>query len=110
MNFVTLDTGSNEYKLFLSSAEAQSLEHKLGGKNPAFVFMGGGMENITVTYLKTVIMSALQFHHKGTKSGDVDRIFDEYVANGNSYLDLLPVLTELFQMTGFLPRTEAPTN
>ncbi|MFC5468411.1 DUF6096 family protein [Cohnella suwonensis] len=102
MLYTTLTIGSKDYKLRLGAANIMELEKQLGGNNPMDVLMAtqnGQLPPLTAT-LRILHGSMQKFQH-GVSFNDVVALYDDYVAEGNSYTDLLPVLIDVFKVSGF---------
>ncbi|MBE1554808.1 DUF6096 family protein [Sporosarcina limicola] len=105
MKYASLNYGGEELKLRITAAATIDLEKKLGGRNPLDILMGienGNMPSISSVLL--ILHSSVQKFHHGFKFDDIVDLYDVYVENGNSYTDLLPVLIEVFRVSGFFPK------
>lgn len=90
-----------EYKLRLGVSDVMNLEKRLG-RNPMDLLMGIQQGKLpTLTASLAVIQAAMTKFHHGITAQDVIRIYERYVDAGNSYTDLLPVITEIFEVSGF---------
>lgn len=113
MKYTTLTMNGKDYKLRLGAAHIEQLEKHLGGRNPLDLLMAaenGNMPPLTGT-LRILHASMQKFQH-GVSFSDVQNLYDEYVDEGNTYMDLLPHLIEVFQISGFFkkaPEMEAAT-
>lgn len=102
MKFTTITMNGKDYKLRLGAAQIMELEKHLGGRNPLDILMGaenGNLPSLTGT-LRILHSSMLKFQHN-ISFADVQDIYDEYVDEGNTYMDLLPQLIGVFQTSGF---------
>ena len=105
MKFTTLTMNGKEYKLRLGAAHIEQLEKHLGGRNPLDILMGaenGNLPSLTGT-LRILHAAMLKFQH-GVSFVDVQNLYDDYVDEGNTYMDLLPHLIEVFQISGFFKK------
>ncbi|NWL87552.1 hypothetical protein DMN77_08035 [Paenibacillus sp. 79R4] len=78
-----------------------NLEKRLG-RNPMDLLMGiqeGKLPTLTAS-LAVIQASMTKFQH-GITAQDVIRIYERYLDAGNSYTDLLPVIMEVFEVSGF---------
>jgi len=106
MLYTTFTIGDKEYKLRLGAAQIMELEKQLGGRNPLDVLMAannGALPPLTATL--HILHAAMQRLQHGLSFADVVRLYDAYVDSGNSYTDLLPVLIEVFRVSGFFKAT-----
>lgn len=101
MKYTELKVGENEFKLRLGAGEIVNLEKKLG-KNPLDILIKVENEELpTISDTLTIIHASMQkFHHKMTME-KVYQLYDEYVDEGKAYTDLLPVIMEVFKVSGF---------
>lgn len=107
MLFHSFTIGGKDYKGRLSAKTCVELEKKLG-TNPLNVFMAiaqkGEMPNLEV--LITILHASLtQFNH-GIKLEDTYTIYDEFVDEGHSLMDLVPILLDIFKVSGLIPEDE----
>lgn len=107
MNYVSLTIGEKEYKLRLNARGLVQLERQLG-KNPMEVFMG--IEQGHLPKLEDIIIvlqACLQSLEHGFNIDKTYDLFDEYAANGGSSMELIPVIVEVFQQCGVIPKENA---
>jgi hypothetical protein len=107
--WTTIKICGKEYKLRLTASRIVALEKSLGGKNPLDVLTvveGGSMPPVTGVLL--ILHSAMQKFHHGIKWEDVLQMYDDYVDEGNTYTDLIPVLVEVFKVSGFFQQDQDP--
>lgn len=103
MLYTTLKVKDNEYKLRLNAEALVNLEKKLG-TNPLNIFMeiandGGKIPSLGV--LLDMLHYALQpYNHKMTLS-DTYHLYDEFIEDGHTMMDIIPVLIEVFKASGF---------
>lgn len=101
MRHTTWLVDGQEYKLRLGVSDVMNLEKRLG-RNPMDLLMGIQQGKLpTLTASLAVIQAAMTKFHHGVAAQDVIRIYERYVDSGNSYTDLLPVITEIFEVSGF---------
>lgn len=109
MLYTTLQVGDKEFKLRMTAAAIVELEKKLGG-NPLDILVG--IESGQLPPLSSVLQilhAAMQKFHHNIKFQDVLELYDEYVESGKTYTDLLPVLLEVFEVSGFFKKPQAET-
>jgi len=107
MLFTEQTIAGKEYKLRLGARDIVSLEKKLGA-NPMDIFMR--IEQGQLPKLEAVILilqaSMNKYHNKMTVDKVYD-LYDEYVADGGTFMDLIPVLLEVFKVSGFFKQEES---
>lgn len=107
MLFHTFEIGGKEYKGRLSARSCVELEKKLG-TNPLNVFMEiaqkGQMPNIE-TIVVMLHASLQQFNH-GISLDDTYDLYDKFVDEGHTLMDLIPILLEIFKVSGLMPEED----
>lgn len=102
MLFVDFNAGNNSYRLRLNTRNTVMLEKTIG-RNPLGIFTENGAERIpTITECVTVLYASLQQYHHGITLNDAYDIFDEYLADGNTYTDFIPMILEIYKVSGIL--------
>ena len=102
--YTEFTAGERTYKLRLTTKGIVSLERKLG-YNPLQMFMGIDSDVLPkFSDMIKVLHQMLQTYEHGITEDDAYEIYDAYVADGHSMWDLIPVLIEVFQEAGFLPK------
>ena len=104
MNYVDFTAGNKEYKLRLSTRAVVALEKQIG-MNPLSIF-GNGDTIPTFTVMVNVLHAALQQLNHGITLNDAYDIFDDYLADGHAMTDFLPVIIELYKVSGLIGDTE----
>ena len=102
MMYFDFEAGGKAYKLRLSTRNTVALEKRLGC-NPLAIF-GDGETIPTVTVLVNVLWASLQQYHHGISVNDAYDIFDDYLADGNSMTDFVPVILEVYKVSGLIPK------
>lgn len=100
--FTELIIGEKSYKLRLTTKASVSLEKALG-YNPISMLMdidNGKMPKLADVLIMLQVM--LQTYNHGLNLDKVYDLFDEYVADGHSMFDLIPIFVEVFQNSGYL--------
>lgn len=106
MMYVDFNAGGKDYKLRLNTRNTITLEKQLGC-NPLAIF-GDGDTMPTITVLVQVLYcSLLQLNHGITLEGAYD-IFDEYLADGHSATEFLPVVIDIYKASGLI-KTDGAT-
>lgn len=106
MKYTIFTVKGVEYKLRLTGAVIVVLEKKLGGRNLLSILMdaqGGDMP--TVHDILLILHSAIQKFHHGITLDQMHTLFDDYVDEDNTYMDLIPVLMEVLKVSGFFSQT-----
>ena len=106
MLYTTFTVKDKEYKARLTAKACVDLEKKLG-TNPLNVFMGM-MSSETVVLPKmevmiTILHASLQAYEHGVTIEKVYEIYDAFVDEGKTLMDLVPILIDIFKVSGFLP-------
>lgn len=106
--YTTFKVGNQEFKLRMGASAIIDLEKKLGGRNPLSILMGiEGGEMPSISSVLLILHAAMQKFHHATKFEDVIKLYDDYVEEGNSYTDLMPVMMEVFKVSGFFNGAKA---
>lgn len=104
MLWYDFEAGNKAYKLRLNTRNTVMLEKALG-RNPLAIF-GNGDTLPTVTDMAQILFCSLQQYHHGISLNDAFDIFDEYLADGHSVTDFIPVILEIYKTSGII-RTDA---
>lgn len=105
--YTEFNVGEHTYKLRLTTQGIVKLEKTLGF-NPLQMFMGIDDDVLPkVSDLITVLHQVLQPYNHGISLDDAYGIVDDYIADGHTYWDIIPVMIQVFQDAGFLPKEEA---
>lgn len=102
--YTELIINNKSYKLRLTTKTSIQLEKALG-YNPLTMLMN--IENgklPTLNEMLIVLHAMLQAFNHGTSMDDVYDIYDDYVADGKTMLDLIPVYIEVFQNCGYIAK------
>jgi hypothetical protein len=107
MLYVDFNAGNKLYKLRLNTRNTVMLEKSIG-RNPLGIFTENGVERIpTITECVTVLFASLQQYNHGISMNDAYDIFDEYLDEGNSYTDFIPVILDIYKVSGILRESKA---
>ena len=100
MMYIDFTAGGKEYKLRLNTRAIVALEKQLG-MNPLAIF-GNGETMPTITTLVAILHASLQqYQHNITLDAAYD-IFDQYLADGNTMTDFIPIVVELYKVSGLI--------
>lgn len=107
MVYTTIKVKGNELKLRLDARNTVALERKLG-RNPLDVFMEVGNGKIPpIECLIAILYCSLQPLEHGYTEDKVYTLYDEYIEDGNSLMDLLEVIVNIFEVSGFMKKDES---
>lgn len=104
MLYRELIIGGESYKLKLTTKNSVALERSLG-YNPISMLMDidkGKMPKLGDILI--ILQATLQKYHHGVDMNKTIDIFDAYVDEGNSMFDLIPVLVEVFEQSGYISK------
>ena len=102
MMYHDFEAGNKQYKLRINTRNVVQLEKTLGC-NPLAIF-GDGETVPTITVMVSVLHAALQQYHHGIGINEAYDIFDEYLADGNTAIDFVPVILEIYKVSGLVPK------
>lgn len=108
MMYVDFTAGNKDYKLRLSIRATVALEKQLG-VNPLMIF-GSGETIPTITTMVNVLHAALQQYHHGISVNDAYNIFEEWLNDGNSVVDFIPIIIEVYKVSGIIKQDEETKN
>jgi hypothetical protein len=86
------------------------LEKQLGC-NPLNVF-GTNLDNPTIpsiTAMVAILHASLQQYNHGITMNDAFDIFDEYMEEGHPATDFIPIIMEIYQASGIVPKSKGET-
>lgn len=103
MKFAKWEVNGVEYKLRLKSSTVCELEEKLNGS--LFGIMNG--EIPTLKTMLTVVFYSMKDFNSGIKREEVNYIYDSYVEEGGSQLELFSeIIMDIFKVSGFLSQAQ----
>ena len=108
MLYVDFSAGNKEYKLRLSIRSTVALEKQLG-VNPLMIF-GNGDTIPTITTMVNVLHAALQQYHHGISQNDAYDIFEAWLNDGNSITDFLPIIIDIYKVSGIIKQEDDTKN
>lgn len=100
-NYVEFEVGDETYKLRLGMSAIVQLEKKLGC-NPMGIF-GNGDKIPTITQMCDILHASLQKYHHGCNLDKARDIFEDYLSE-HSQTDFLPVILEVYKVSGIIPK------
>jgi hypothetical protein len=102
MLYIDFSAGGKDYKLRLNTRNTILLEKQLGC-NPLSIF-GNGETIPTITVMVSILHASLQQYNHGISLNDAYDIFDEWLAEGNSSTDFIPIILEIYKASGIIPK------
>lgn len=104
MMYVDFTAGGKDYKLRLDTRNTINLEKRLGC-NPISVF-GDGDTIPTVGSMVAILHASLQPLQHGISVDDAFTIFDKWLEDGNTTVDFVKVILEIYKVSGIVPNTD----
>lgn len=108
MMYVDFEAGNKQYKLRLNTRNIIALEKQLGC-NPLSVF-GDGETIPPVTMMVAILFHSLQQLNHGISLNDAYDIFDNYLADGHPMTDFLPVIVDIYKVSGLIQNEDSEKN
>ena len=103
MMYYDFKAGNREYKLRLNTRNTVALEKQLGC-NPIMIFGADGETIPTVSTMVTILHQSLQAYEHGITLDKAYDIFDQYLEDGNTAVDFVKVIMEIYKASGIVPR------
>lgn len=102
MLYTTIKIKDEEYKARLSARDCVELEKKLGD-NPLNIFLRDAQSDKlpSIELLVAIFHQSLQKYHHSITLSDAYDLYDNYVDDGNTLEDFIPVILEIFEVSGF---------
>lgn len=105
MMYFEFAAGNRTYKLRLNTRNIVALEKNLGC-NPLSIF-GKGDTIPTISAMVAILHASLQQYEHGITVDDAFNIFDTYLADGHAMTDFIPVILEIYKVSGIIKDTGA---
>lgn len=107
MLYTTFTVKDRDYKLRLNARACVDLEKKLG-TNPLNIFVNMFGENDRVNLppigdIITILHASLQAYEHGMNIDKVYELYDAFIAEGHTQLDIIPIVAEIFKVSGLIP-------
>ena len=102
MMYYDFKAGNNEYKLRLNTRNIVALEKQLGC-NPIMIFGADGEAIPTVSAMVVILHASLQAYNHGINLDKAYDIFDAYLEDGNTSIDFVKVIMEIYKASGIVP-------
>lgn len=106
MMYYDFKAGNKEYKLRLNTRNTIALEKQLGC-NPIMIFGTDGESIPTVSAMVVILHASLQTCEHGITLNDAYDIFDAYLEDGNTAVDFVKVIMEIYKASGIVPKEAA---
>jgi hypothetical protein len=100
MLYTDFTVGDKSYKLRLNTRAIIVLEKQLGC-NPIAIF-GDGEDIPTISMMVSILHASLQQYQHNITINDAYDIFDEYLAEGHAMTDFLPIIIEIYKVSGLI--------
>ena len=100
MIYVDFTAGNKDYKLRLNTRNIVSLEKQLGC-NPLAIFGAGDTIPQITTMVQVLYASLVQLNH-GITMNDAYDIFDNWLADGHSSTEFIPVILDVYKVSGII--------
>lgn len=100
MMYIDFTAGNKEYKLRLNVRNTVILEKQLGC-NPLTIF-GNGDRMPTMTEMIAILHASLQQYNHGIGVNDAYDIFDRWLEDGNTITDFLPIIIDIYKVSGII--------
>lgn len=100
MLYVDFTAGNKAYKLRLNTRNTVMLEKTIGC-NPLSIF-GAGDRIPAITEMVAILHASLQQYEHNITMNDAYDIFDAYIEDGNSPSDFVPVILEIYKVSGII--------
>lgn len=102
--FTTIIIKGQEYKLRLRTVDVIQVEKKLG-HNLMDMFMGIQDEKLPqLRELLAVVHASMAAYNHGITEAMFYNLYDEYLEEGHTMFDLVPIVLELLQNGGVIPK------
>ena len=111
MNTIDFMVGNKTQCLSLTTRSIVQLERQIGC-NPLMLFMTSDGETRvpSMTEMVAVLHASLTRFNHGITLNDAYDIMDDYIADGHATTDFIPVMIELFQASGIMPKETEEKN
>ena len=104
MQYKILKVGNKELKLRLRARDCVDLENKIG-ESPLNVLMRLNDGKIpSIGFVILVLQSSLQALEHGYNLDKTYELYDEYIENGGDMTEMLGVLSDVFEVSGFFKK------
>lgn len=101
MMYTDFEVGNKAYKLRLNTRNTIALEKQLGC-NPLAIFGLDGAQIPTVENMVHILYASLIQYNHGISLNDTYTIFDEWLDEGHTVTDFIPVILEIYKVSGII--------
>lgn len=105
--FTTITIGGIDYKARLNAKACVELEKKLG-TNPLNVFSklatDGSLPDLGTMII--ILQASLATYNHSINMDKTYELYDKYIEEGNTMMDLVPVIFDVFKVSGFFKEEE----
>lgn len=108
MNYIDFSAGNKAYKLRLNIRNTVALE-KMIGCNPLMIF-GNGERMPTISEMIAILHYSIQQYNHGITMNDTQDIFEEWLNDGHTPTDFIPVIIEIYKISGIIAKDENEKN
>ena len=106
MNYTIFKAGNKEYKCKLSTKNLISLEKRMGA-NPLNIFMSINETSLPkLEDMLLVLHESLQSLEHGISMDDIYDIYDSYIEDGNTFVDLIAIVMDIYKVSGLVKEEE----
>lgn len=104
--YTVIEIKGKEYKLKLRTVDVVKVEKKLG-HSLMDVFMGMQDEKIPqLGELLAILHASMAAYNHGINEMAFYSLYDEYIEDGHNMFDLIPIILELLQNGGIIPKDD----
>lgn len=104
MHYKILKVGDEELKLRLRAKDCVELESKIG-ESPLNVFMRLSNGKIpSLGFIITTLQYSLQALEHGYNLEKTYELYDNYIENGGDMTEMLSILSDVFEVSGFFKK------
>ena len=100
MMYIDFSAADKNYRLRLNTRNVVALEKQIGC-NPLAIFSNEDQIPEVTTMVAVLHASLQQYQHNITLNDACD-IFDAYIADGHTQTDFLPVIFEIYKVSGLI--------
>lgn len=108
MMFYEFTAGNKSYKLRLTTRNIVALEKQIGC-NPLMIF-GNGDRVPTVMEMVNILHQSLQAYEHGIGINEAYDVFDAFLADEHQVTDFIPVILEIYKVSGILKNGDKEKN
>lgn len=103
--YFDFEAGNKAYKLRLTVKAIMNLESKIGC-NPKMIFSANGNRVPTLTEMIHILHQSLTAMHHGITLDKASDIFQEWLDEGHTDTEFIPVIIGIYRASGIFPRED----